>query len=73
MKTRRLSQGMIEAYNKRLRVRFKPQPGADHALIVVYHLKENGFYRDRTELKVENGLTINQLVELTEVLEEAIA
>lgn len=71
MKTRRLSQGMIEAYNNRFRIRLKPLPGAEHALVIIYHLKENGFYRSRTEFKVENGITIAQLIELTETLESA--
>ena len=73
MKTRRLSQGMIETYNNRFRIRLKPLPGADHDLVVIYHLKENKFYRDRTVMKVENGITMAQLVELTEVLEESMA
>ena len=72
MKTRRLSQGMIEAYNNRFRIRLKPLPGAEHALVIVYHLKENGFYRNRTVLKVERSITIDQLVALSEALEETM-
>ena len=64
MKTRRLSHGMVEAYNSKFRIRFKPQPGAEHALVIIYHLKENRFHYNRTELKVENGLTMEQLLDI---------
>lgn len=64
MKTRRLSQGMVEAYNSKYRIRLKPQPEADHDLVIIYHLKENRFYYNRTVLKVDNSLTMEQLLEI---------
>ena len=73
MKTRRLSQGMVEAYNSRLRIRLKPLPDADYALVIIYSLKQNKFYRSRTILKVERGLTIEQVVELCGAMEPEMA
>lgn len=73
MKTRRLSQGMVEAYNNRLRIRLKPLPNADYALVIIYSLKQNKFYRSRTILKVERGLTIDQVIELCEAMQAEIA
>ncbi len=64
MKTRRLSHGMIEAFNSKFRVRLKPLPQAGHDLVIIYYLKENRFHYNRTELKVENGLTMEQLLEI---------
>ncbi|MEL6659901.1 MAG: hypothetical protein AAFY48_08185 [Bacteroidota bacterium] len=64
MKTRRLSHGMVEAYNSKFRIRYKPQPQAEHDLLIIYHLKQNRFYYKCTELKVENGLTMEQLLDI---------
>ena len=69
MKTRRLSQGMIEAYNSRYRIRLKQQPGMGFSLVIIYHLKENKFYRARTILRLQEGITINEIIALSELLE----
>lgn len=69
MKTRRLTQGMVEAYNSRLRIRLKPLPDADYALVIIYSLKENKFYHSRTILKVDSGLSIDQVIELCEAMQ----
>ena len=72
MKTRRLSQGMVEAYNDRLRIRLKPLPGADYALVIIYELKRNKFYRSRTEIKVDSKLTLDHIIQIYGVLEPAL-
>ncbi len=69
MKTRRLSQGMIEAYNSKLRIRLKPLQGSETALVIIYQLKPNGFHFSRTSIPVKLPITIEEIIETYESLE----
>jgi len=64
MKTRRLSRGRIEAYNRQLRIRLEPLPGKDVSRVTIYRLKPNRFYAARRQFELQQPISIQEVVEI---------
>ncbi|WP_367392975.1 hypothetical protein [Lewinella sp. LCG006] len=64
MKIRKLSGGMVEAYNERLRIRLQPLSDPTTALVIISQLKPNGYTRARNVLRVAQPITLEQLMEV---------
>lgn len=61
MKTRKLSRGMVEAYNERLRIRLQPSTDPTIALVIISQLKPNGYTKARRVIQVSQPITIEEL------------
>lgn len=64
MKTRKLSRGMVEAYNERLRIRLQPSTDPTIALVTIFQLKPNGYTRARRVIQVSQPITIEELMQV---------
>lgn len=64
MKTRKLSRGMVEAYNDRLRIRLQPSTDPTIALVIISKLKPNGYTKDRRVIQVSQPVTIKNLIKV---------
>ena len=62
MKTRRLSQGVVEAYNDQVRIRLHPPLAQKNARVTFFILKPNGYYRDKISLEVQWPVSIKDVV-----------
>ncbi|MGH1437087.1 MAG: hypothetical protein ACRBG0_21795 [Lewinella sp.] len=71
MKTRKLSRGMVEAYNERLRIRLQPSSDPAMALVTIFELKPNGYTKARRVLHVSQPITIEQLIAVYGAFAEA--
>jgi hypothetical protein len=72
MKTRKLSRGVVEAYNKRLRIRLQPSSDPTKALVIISQLKPNGYTKARDILHVSQPITMEQLIEVYGAFADAI-
>ncbi|PSR11986.1 MAG: hypothetical protein DA408_18005 [Bacteroidetes bacterium] len=73
MKTRRLSQGRIEVYNDRVRIRLQPRPACPTARVTFFLLKSNGYHYSKTVLEIQQPVTIQDIVKLYHALEEKVS
>jgi hypothetical protein len=72
MKTRKLSRGMVEAYNERLRIRLQPSSDPAKALVIISQLKANGYTKARQVLQVSQPITLEQLIEVYSAFADAV-
>ena len=64
MKTRRLSRGRTEAYNRKVRIRLEPLPGGETSRVTIYQLKPNRFFSARRQFEMQQPVSIQEVVEL---------
>ncbi|MEZ4985333.1 MAG: hypothetical protein R2795_09905 [Saprospiraceae bacterium] len=53
----------VEAHNERLRIRLQ-QTAGQPSKVTVFHLKENGYCRQKATFEVADAVTIQQLVKV---------
>ncbi len=72
MKTRKLSRGMVEAYNERLRIRLQPSSDPTKAVVIISQLKPNGYTKARQVLQVSQPITLEQLIDVSDTFVKAV-
>jgi len=67
MKILRRPRGVLEYQTNKIRLRLKPIPDTQQSLLIIHHLKPNGYIRARMTIEIDSPTELGEVMDIFQV------